>query len=811
MNTSATCKRSVASFGVCGDSTNLQLSTSAESMSSFDSDQPPRSIEVIPAGKSLEDYFSLGPPLQVCKPGSTRPVLMEVVDRENGATYIAKIIKKERIPRCSGGESLWRRLLTVLLCLPEHRNVMTVDRVFETNDAYCILSEKLMGGELFNFLLTERAVPEETCKHIMRQIFRSVGHLHQNHLIHRDVKPENLVFRYARDSVRAMAGPGGQFEGLDSGALNAVQHELVLIDFDTCRMTDIEFSMYNDVTDGRRRLVGTYGYLAPEILRGQEVTLAADMWSIGVILFILMTINFDVPPLPTFPKAQDLCRRLLVWAPEHRMESCARCLEHAWLTEVPEPLLPELIRIRSGGPRYHHQPAAVHPTHHPTQMQQHTAGFSQRLSASGSSRHSQSQSPTSAAHTSSGTFPNFILNTSSKQQNQQPGHNLRTGQTNSTQASPTAGDGMMGGDPGLACSTPTSSSSGTPGGRHGGGSSRSSHHPMNFYSSASHNHSPGFHLSSGAGGGVHGGSQGLSTSSQSSPTHPRLTASRSRQRAAASLLGLSGNSSSSTQQQKGDRSSQGGWGSSHTSPGGHSHHHQSTQLQQSAGGGSSQVVQSNHPHLALISDVYHSRTPPPAEEDSDVVMEAASPTVPVPASRRERERERPLGSSAADPSGIPGPNAFHPHAHLPSGLTTFQRERNAMTQPPFQQQQQGGAAQSAAIFAHSGLGGHASAVGQQTASSAPPLSSLSSSFTGRLAGHPGASAADDRVPMTDVGDCGGSGGGGGTGSGGVGRCMSALSRILPSSPGRDRDRDSRDRDRGLLQDVGVSRFAFTLI
>lgn len=52
---------------------------------------------------------------------------------------------------------------------------------------------------------------------------------------------------------------------------------------------------YRDWSSGRRRLVGTYGYLAPEILSGGEYSPASDLWSAGVILYVLMT---GVPPVP---------------------------------------------------------------------------------------------------------------------------------------------------------------------------------------------------------------------------------------------------------------------------------------------------------------------------------------------------------------------------------------------------------------------------------------------------------------------------------------------------------------------------------
>ena len=72
---------------------------------------------------------------------------------------------------------------------------MRIYAIMESEDFFYIVMEQLAGGELFDFLLTERAVPEEVCKYVMKQILRAIDHLHARDLLHRDVKPENLMFR----------------------------------------------------------------------------------------------------------------------------------------------------------------------------------------------------------------------------------------------------------------------------------------------------------------------------------------------------------------------------------------------------------------------------------------------------------------------------------------------------------------------------------------------------------------------------------------------------------------------------------------
>lgn len=56
---------------------------------------------------------------------------------------------------------------------------------FLLSRSYYIVSEHLGGGELFEFLRTERAVPEELCKYLIKQILHALEFLHSHSLLHR--------------------------------------------------------------------------------------------------------------------------------------------------------------------------------------------------------------------------------------------------------------------------------------------------------------------------------------------------------------------------------------------------------------------------------------------------------------------------------------------------------------------------------------------------------------------------------------------------------------------------------------------------
>ncbi|KAL8441610.1 hypothetical protein Emag_007011 [Eimeria magna] len=375
---------------------------------------PRRSIQVLTGGVTMHDYYHIERLLSVCSvPKASpeqqdeqqqqqqqqqqqrptgelvgasdfgRPLLFHAVTRdERKAKRVVKVVKKKE-PMQTEDDGAWRRMCTHLLNLPPHPNVLSFENIFETEEAFIFASEQLEGGELFDFLLREKTVEEDVCQFITIQILRAVHHLHSNNLLHRDVKPENLIFRRPRRSAAAAVSPqeqqqqqqqqetrGSQSMGLNASFSMEEQHELLLIDFDTSMFIHDPVLTCRSASDGqgeapastRRRLVGTYGYLAPEVLRSGNYSRASDMWSVGVILYILMTgsppipmelmtsarsalsvirdlfesggIDFNVSSLPEFPLAQDLCRRLLEFDPSKRLACAATAMDHPWLQAV---------------------------------------------------------------------------------------------------------------------------------------------------------------------------------------------------------------------------------------------------------------------------------------------------------------------------------------------------------------------------------------------------------------------------------------------------------------------------------------------
>jgi calcium-dependent protein kinase len=125
-----------------------------------------------------------------------------------------------------------------------------------TGTSQCRLCE---GGELFKRLLSKGKYSERDASRVMRQILSAVADCHVHGIIHRDLKPEN--FLYLDSSEDAL---------------------LKVTDFGLSEFFSLQSQKpFNDIA-------GSAFYVAPEVLR-RKYGPAADLWSCGVIMYILLT------------------------------------------------------------------------------------------------------------------------------------------------------------------------------------------------------------------------------------------------------------------------------------------------------------------------------------------------------------------------------------------------------------------------------------------------------------------------------------------------------------------------------------------
>jgi len=152
----------------------------------------------------------------------------------------------------------------------QHQNAVSVTDFGETADGHVYLVMELLEGPTLREILMKEA-PIETARaiSIMMQASAAVAAAHEAGIIHRDLKPSNILVTQSPD-VRAVV------KVLDFGVAKLADHAL---DDDEGAITLRQAGA----------LIGTPRYMAPEQYNGHELTPAADVYSLGVILYEMLT------------------------------------------------------------------------------------------------------------------------------------------------------------------------------------------------------------------------------------------------------------------------------------------------------------------------------------------------------------------------------------------------------------------------------------------------------------------------------------------------------------------------------------------
>ncbi|KAM7003385.1 death-associated protein kinase 2 isoform 1-T1 [Tautogolabrus adspersus] len=206
--------------------------------------------------QNVEDFYDIGEPL-----GSGQfAIVKRCIEKSTGIEYAAKFIKKRQSRASRRGvkrEEIEREV--IILQQLQHPNIVALHDVFENRMDVVLILELVSGGELFDFLAQKESLSEEEATQFIKQILNGVQYLHSKRIIHFDLKPENIML-------------------LDR---NVPLPRIKLIDFGLAHKIEAG----EDFKD----IFGTPEFVAPEIVNYEQLGLEADMWSIGVITYILLS------------------------------------------------------------------------------------------------------------------------------------------------------------------------------------------------------------------------------------------------------------------------------------------------------------------------------------------------------------------------------------------------------------------------------------------------------------------------------------------------------------------------------------------
>lgn len=139
----------------------------------------------------------------------------------------------------------------------DHVHIIRLYDFFTEPNTYYLVLERMRGGELFDRIVAKAYYNEKEARDTCKIVLEAVGYCHQNNVAHRDLKPENLLLLSESD---------------DSAV----------------KIADFGFAKKVFEHNSLTTQCGTPGYVAPEILEGTPYDERADMWSVGVILYILL-------------------------------------------------------------------------------------------------------------------------------------------------------------------------------------------------------------------------------------------------------------------------------------------------------------------------------------------------------------------------------------------------------------------------------------------------------------------------------------------------------------------------------------------
>ena len=165
-----------------------------------------------------------------------------------------KIINKKRLINNGDNERILNEIK--IMSKLNHPNILKAFEVFEDEINYYIVMERPIKGDLFNYICSKGRLSMEESSFIYYQIVNAVDYLHKNKIVHRDMKPENIML--TKDMI--------------------------------VKIGDFGLSKYFKSTEVKLQTnCGSPCYSAPEVLRGNRYKpIPVDIWGVGIILYCMI-------------------------------------------------------------------------------------------------------------------------------------------------------------------------------------------------------------------------------------------------------------------------------------------------------------------------------------------------------------------------------------------------------------------------------------------------------------------------------------------------------------------------------------------
>lgn len=254
------------------------------------------------------------------------------VHRKTGERVAVKCLSKKKSMKMKDGKLLIMNEMEISSSL-DNTHLLKLIEVFESPSSVYLVFELLEGGDLVSYLRTQEYISHQDIYTIVRTILKGLLFLQMNGILHRDIKPDNILLKR-------------------KGEMDFTQ--IKIVDFGLATRSQVESYIVNRC--------GTPGYMAPEIIKydpdiSPKLTFKCDVFSVGVILYFIIAgrrpfvsdsteeilklnerckISFDDPRFDQMPYLKELLQLML--EPNPVLRICARdALNHRFFDECDSP------------------------------------------------------------------------------------------------------------------------------------------------------------------------------------------------------------------------------------------------------------------------------------------------------------------------------------------------------------------------------------------------------------------------------------------------------------------------------------------
>lgn len=261
----------------------------------------------------------------------------KAIERKTGHSYAVKIINRRRAIHAGGKGAMLgvNRELEILRQL-DHPNIVKSKSFYEDIENYYLVMELVPGGDLMDFVAANGAIGEDATQVITKQILDGIAYVHKLGILHRDLKPDNILI---------------------------MQDDPIIV-----KITDFGLAKISDNATFMKTFCGTLAYVAPEVITGkydQHATQSqgpgpnysnlVDIWSLGCLVYVLLTSHlpfngktqthmfnkiksgeYHESPLNSYEiseQGRDFLRCCLMVDPALR-PSAEQALRHPWIVDV---------------------------------------------------------------------------------------------------------------------------------------------------------------------------------------------------------------------------------------------------------------------------------------------------------------------------------------------------------------------------------------------------------------------------------------------------------------------------------------------